>query len=254
MTTEKKKKKKLSRAGKIILDVIMIAALGVAGFSGYKLYKETEKYRVAQASYKDLRKDVLVEAEGDKKVIDWDALHAVNEDIGLWITMPGSTIDYPVIYQNDNEFYLRHLPDGTWNEAGTVFVDMNNGRDICDANTVLYGHHMLDDPLMFAELENFKDADYAADHKEIHIYSPEHEWIMYPVGGFVTTGYDDYVKVKFATAEDYQAYIDSLMERNIVESDVSLTKDDKMMLLSTCSYDVYDGRWVLFGKIEQLPD
>lgn len=251
----KNKKKKLSKTGKIILDLILVASLGTAAFSGYKLFQETEKYRVAQASYKDLKENVLVKVEEeDRKVIDWESLWAVNGDIGLWITMEGSSIDYPVIYQNDNEYYLRRLPDGTWNEAGTIFVDMNNGRDLCDRNTVMYGHHMLDDPLMFGELENFEDQAYADDHKEIHIYSSEHEWVMYPVGGFVTTGMDDYVKVQFQDDAEYEAYIDMLKSRTVFSSDVSLTKDDKMMLLSTCSYDVYDGRFVLFGKVEQLPD
>ena len=35
----KKKHKKLSRAGRIITDLILVAALGVAGYSGYKLYE-----------------------------------------------------------------------------------------------------------------------------------------------------------------------------------------------------------------------
>ena len=249
------KKKKLSKAGKLILDAIIVIALGVAGFSGYKLFKETEKYRIAQNSYKDLKEGVLVKAEdSDKKVIDWAALQAVNPDIGLWIEMEGSTIDYPVIYQNDNEFFLRHLPDGTWNEAGTVFVDMECGRELTDRNTVFYGHHMLDDPLMFAEFENFKDQEYADDHKEIKIYSPENEWVVYPVGGFVTTGMDDYVKVQFSSDEEYQEYIDMLTSRSVFSSDVTLTKDDKMVMLSTCSYDVYDGRFALFGKVVNVKD
>lgn len=247
------KKKRLSKAGKVILDLIIVVALGVAAFSGYKLFKETEKYRVAQNSYKNLKEGVLVKADdSDKKVIDWEALQEINPDIGLWIEMEGSTIDYPVIYQNDNEFYLRHLPDGTWNEAGTVFVDMDCGRELTDRNTIFYGHHMLDDPLMFAEFENFKDQEYADDHKEIKIYSPENEWVVYPVGGFVTTGMDDYVKVQFSSDEEYQEYIDMLKNRSVFSSDVTLTKDDQMALMSTCSYDVYDGRFVLFGKVVKV--
>ncbi len=249
----KKKKKKLSKAGKIILDLILVLALGMAGFSGYKLFHETQRYRVAQKSYADLKENVLVKKEEEnKKQIDWASLQAVNPDIGLWIEMEGSSIDYPVIYQSDNEYYLRRLPDGTWNEAGTIFVDMENGRDMVDRNTVFYGHHMLDEPLMFAEFENFEDQAYADSHKEIHIYSPTSEWIVYPVGGFVTTGYDDYVTIHFGSDDEYQAYIDMLKSRTVFSSDVTLTKDDQMALFSTCSYDVYDGRFVLFGKVVKV--
>ena len=252
-----KKKKKLSKAGRIILDLILVLALGMAAFSGYKLFHETERYRVAQRSYKDLKENVLVKAETEdenKKVIDWGALQAVNSDIGLWIEMEDSSIDYPVIYQDDNEFFLRHLPDGTWNEAGTIFVDMENSREMADRNTVFYGHHMLDEPLMFAEFENFEDQAYADAHKEIRIYSPDNEWVVYPVGGFVTDGTEDYVTINFSSDDEYQEYIDMLRSRSVFSSDVSLTKDDQMALFSTCSYDVNDGRFVLFGKVEKVED
>ena len=102
--------------------------------------------------------------------------------------------------------------------------------------------------------ENFKDQEYADDHKEIKIYSPENEWVVYPVGGFVTTGMDDYVKVQFSSDEEYQEYIDMLTSRSVFSSDVTLTKDDQMVLMSTCSYDVYDGRFVLFGKVVKVSE
>ena len=43
-----------------------------------------------------------------------------------------------------------------------------------------------------------------------------------------------------------------LQSRSVFSSDVTLTKDDKMVMLSTCSYDVYDGRFALFGKVEKV--
>ncbi len=255
LMSKNKSKKKLSKAGKIILDVILVLALCMAGFSGYMLFKETERYRIAEASYKDLKETVLVkkeDIEDNSKHIDWEALWAINPDLRLWITMDGSQIDYPVIYPEDNVYYLKHLPDGTYNDNGTVFVDAGNNRDLVDRNTVLYGHHMLQDPPMFAELENFKDQAYADEHKEIHLYSPDDEWIVYPVGGFVSNGMDDYVQLSFSSDEEYEEYINMLQSRSVFSSDVTLTKDDKMVMLSTCSYDVYDGRFALFGKVEKV--
>ena len=56
---EKKNKKKLSRVGRIVLDIIMVVCLGVAIFSGYQLYKGLASYNQAGNAYDNLRKDAV---------------------------------------------------------------------------------------------------------------------------------------------------------------------------------------------------
>ena len=252
------KKKKLSKTGRLILDLILVLSLSAAAYSGYMLWKETEKYRVAKKSYDDIRDTVIVRpaqdtAEGPaERVIDWNALAAIDPNIAAWIELEGSTIDYPVVQGTDNSWYLKHLMDGTYNDSGTVFIDADNNAGFADRNTVMYAHHMLDDPLMFAEVENYKEQSWYDTHKKFLIHTPDAEYEMYPVAGYVTQGTAGYIQLQFASDEEYMEYVNSFLVRSTFVSEETITAADQMLMLSTCSYDVTDGRYVLIGKLVRI--
>ena len=250
-----KKKKKLTKAGRIILDAIVIISLCLAIFSGYKLYQGIKTYQTAKNNYNDVRDTVIINHDFDtpgKENIDWDALRAINPNIAGWIYLEDSSIDYPFVYAENNDYWLRHLMDGTYNDAGTIFIDMANSRYFKDRNTVLYGHHMLQEPLMFAEVENYKQQDYYDTHKVFKIFTPEQNYEMYPLGGYVTTGTSGYIQLKFDNDEDYLRYVEDFINRSTFRSDETISAGDKIVLISTCSYVVDNGRYVLVGKLKEV--
>lgn len=246
----KKKKKKQSKAVRVLLDIILVAALITAGYSGYRLYTGMQEYNESKEVYDEINQQVIVhkdiEEEGFR--IDWDTLKNQNADTAGWIRLKDSSIDYPFVYANDNAYYLTHLFDGTYNRSGCVFVDANNQHNFQDKNTVLYAHHMRNGT-MFADVENYKDSSYYSTHKEIEIYTPEQNYIMYPVAGIVTTGTDNYVRYSFTDDSDYMNYVKYFTDRSTFQSDETIQAEDQMVMLSTCSYDVTDGRYVLIGKL-----
>lgn len=246
----KKKKKKQSKAVRILLDIILVAALITAGYSGYRLYTGMQEYHESKEVYDDINQKVIVhkDTEEDTFQIDWDALRNQNADTAGWIRLKDSNIDYPFVYASDNAYYLTHLFDGTYNRSGCVFVDANNQHNFLDKNTVLYAHHMHNGT-MFADVENYKDSSYYSTHKEIEIYTPEQNYVMYPVAGIVTTGTDDYVRYSFTDDADYMNYVKYFTDRSTFQSDETIQPEDQMVMLSTCSYDVDDGRYVLIGKL-----
>ena len=253
-----KKKKKLTKTARILLDIILVLSLGTAAYSGYRLWKETERYRAAEKNYDDIRDTVIVrpvQTDDDpdpKRQFDWAAMQAINPSIFAWIELEGSSIDYPIIQGSDNEYYLKHLPDGTYNDAGTIFMDTDTHTDFSDRVTVFYGHHMLDEPLMFAEVENYEDQRYYDSHKKFTIYTPEAEYEIYPVAGHVTSGTAGYIQLSFSSDEEYMAYIRSFTEHSDFVSEETLSETDQIVMLSTCSYDINDGRYVLIGKLKKV--
>ena len=257
-----KKKKKLTKAGKLILDLILVISLSTAAYSGYRLWKETEKYRVAGKSYSDIHQLVVKKPTHElidegaqpvpKREIDWEGLKAINPGFFAWIELEDSTIDYPVIKGDDNVWFLKHLPDGTYNDAGTIFIDVNNQTDFSDRVTVFYGHHMLDDPLMFAEVENFKNQSYYDTHQKFLIHTPDAEYEMYPLAGYVTSGTAGYVQLSFGSDEEYAAYVNDFIARSDFTSQETFSPSDQILMLSTCSYDITDGRYVLIGKLKKV--
>ena len=58
--------------------------------------------------------------------VDFERLQEENKDIIAWLYCPDTEINYPVVQSKDNEYYLRRLLDGTWNIAGTLFIDYRN--------------------------------------------------------------------------------------------------------------------------------
>lgn len=95
----------------------------------------------------------------DKPVIDWNELAKSGKDIVAWLDIPALAIAYPIVQGDDNEFYLHHLPNGEYKNAGSLFMEAANSRDLTDINTVIYGHNM-DNGSMFGKFRNMTEEDY----------------------------------------------------------------------------------------------
>ena len=250
-----KKKRKLTKFGRILSDIVIVVCLVIAGFSGWNLYKELHEYQESKETYEKLTPSVVIENPDTNEVdtaplFDWEKLKQINEDFVGWIRLDDSTVDYPFVQGTDNEYYLRHLFDGTYNNSGCVFMDVNNNRDFSDKNTILYAHNMKNGT-MFAAIEKYKDASYYDGHKVIHIYTEAATYDVYPVAGIVTDGQDDYVRTSFNDDNDFMSYVNRFVSSSTFTSEQSIEATDRMIMLSTCNYDRSDGRYVLIGKLVQ---
>lgn len=251
----KKKKKKLTKAGKIVLDVLIVLCLGVAAFSGYNLYKELNEYNTGIDTYAELTTEatkVHDESDADSSPYDYDSLSEQNPDFLGWIKMNDSKVDYPFVQGGDNAYYLKHLFTGEYNDAGCIFMDVNNASDFSDKNTILYGHNMYYGDGMFTHIELFKTQDWYDSHKEIYIYTKAQNYVMYPVAGILTNGNDDYIRTSFTDDEDFLSYVDRFVSESTFTSDYTIEADDQMILLSTCSYYMSNGRYALIGKLVKV--
>lgn len=253
-----KKKRKLTKFGRMLSDIVIVVCLFIAGFSGWNLYKELHEYQESKETYEKLTPSVVIEKpstdESGNAVtapeFDWEKLKEINGDFVGWIRLDDSTVDYPFVQGTDNEYYLRHLFDGTYNNSGCVFMDVNNNRDFSDKNTILYAHNMKNGT-MFASIEKYKDASYYDGHKVIHIYTEAATYDVYPVAGIVTDGQDDYVRTSFSDDNDFMSYVNRFVSSSTFTSEQSIEASDRMIMLSTCNYDRSDGRYVLIGKLVQ---
>ncbi|MCR5795106.1 MAG: class B sortase [Solobacterium sp.] len=249
------RKKKNRRSVSIFLDLCVVLLLGTACFSGWKLYRGLHEYSASASAYEQIRHDTVTKksesSETEEVYIDFEALKEICPDIGGWISLKDSAIDYPFVYAPDNSFYLTHLFSGEYNKSGAVFVDAGNSRDFADRVTVLYAHHMKNGT-MFADVENYKDPAYYTSHREFDIYTEEGNYKLYPLAGYVTNGSQNYVRFEFADDADFCAYVQGFIDRSDFVSAETFTADDKIVMLSTCSYDVADGRYVLIGKLHEI--
>ena len=261
MSEQKKTKKVLSKKGKVILDIILIASLIVAGISGYKLVTGLVGYHQAAQEYDTVKTEAKLptstnaSAVGEENpTVDWNYLKGVNENVAAWITLPDSSIDYPVVYADDNDYYLNHLLDGSYNYSGCIFIDYRNAREFVDKNTVMYGHHMYSQDTMFNALTNYANQSYYDSHKTYTLETPHALYEVQVVAGIQTTGTGDYIQLSFSTDAEFLAYVDSFVKNSTFQSNVTVSAGDQIVTLSTCSEAQKDGRYALMGKLVKVKD
>ena len=153
----------MNKTVKILLVILCIVCLGVFLFSGYKLFSKLSEYKAAQKSYEKMSEQYVTaetpaattspvseadtsdeEKETSPITVDFTQLLATNEDVCGWLYSKDTVINYPVAQGEDNNEYLHHLLDGTYNSSGTLFLDCECGPEFSGANSIIYGHNMKD--------------------------------------------------------------------------------------------------------------
>ena len=72
---------------------------------------------------------------------------------------------------------------------------------------------------------------------------------------FYETANNDSYQNGFVSDEDYLAYVNTLKGKSLFNLEVpEFTAADKMITLSTCDYDVNDGRLLVCGKLVSIKD
>lgn len=152
-----------------------------------------------------------------------------------------------VAQSEDNDYYLRHLLDGTRAGAGTIFMDYRNSTDLSDFNTIIYGHHMKNGT-MFAFLLNYREQEYYETHPSLFLYTPGHRYRIEMIAGY-TTGVEDGIYSLPATKENRDAILEHAKKESDFTSNVTVEEEDKLVTLSTCAYEYPNARYVVIGRL-----
>lgn len=178
------------------------------------------------------------------------SLITMNPDVYGFIYVEGTNIKYPLVQSSDNSYYLNHAVTKEYLIIGSIFVDFRCEKNITDNyNTVIYGHNMTDGT-MFNSIQKFKNADLFNSSK-IYIYTLEGIFIYEPFAFYETTKNFDYIRTYFAGKNDFYEWLSLMKSQSKFEKDVSLTSNDKILTLSTCTNVHKDGRFALQAKLVQ---
>ena len=66
---------------------------------------------------------------------------------------------------------------------------------------------------------------------------------------YVTDANDNYIKTNFYNKSEYKEFLDKIKNKSIYKSDINVDENDKIITLSTCSYEFNDARMVVHGKL-----
>lgn len=235
------------------LNVITVCLIGIILVSGYKIGKTMWEYQVAKSAYTNIsEKTAKVDLKQFTGVVDWKALKNVNPDVQGWLYQKGTVINYPVVQGTDNDTYLHTRFDKQWSGGGTLFVDCRMEKDFKGFNSIIYGHHMKDGS-MFRSIRGYtKEDGYYDKHKTLELATPHGNYHLVVFSAFITKATDeDTYKMTYDEAEK-QAYIDRAWERSelpITKDSVDVTKNDRLVTLSTCAYDYEEARYIVMCKM-----
>lgn len=224
-------------ASKVLIGVGVLLLL-VAG--GIFIWAQIG-YQQAGAAYDELSQYVtLDDSQGDGvPVVDWDALAQQSEDIVAWIYVPNTDINFPVVQGETNEQYLRALPDGTWNQSGSIMLDCDQAAPgMVGQQTTVYGHHMSDGS-MFDPIENTLDQANFDAMTTVYYLTPETTYKLTPL--YTSRVPETYVEARqenFGDEEKLVEYLRDLHEYAQAEAsdvDTRMASADRVLALVTCS-------------------
>ncbi|MCI9318955.1 MAG: sortase [Lachnospiraceae bacterium] len=178
-----------------------------------------------------------------------------NEDMGAWLQIPGTEIDYPVMWTpEDEEYYLYRGFDGSENKNGSLILDTDSCLNPLTTNLIIHGHNMKSGA-MFGCLTDYEDESYYQEHKDIILYTEECQRNYEVIAVFRSQVFrksDDVFKFynffQADTQEEFDDFYNNIKEMSLYDTGVTAEFGDRFITLSTCVYHVETGRFVVVAK------
>ena len=217
-----------------------------------QIYKP--EYKLAPGSPGNLKSDpgigdTTIGSVTNQSVID--AQNDVNSDIVGWLTIPNTKVDYLFVQAGTNEFYLHKDLNKKQAAAGSVFMDSANSKNFTDFNTIIYGHNMKNGS-MFQSLRSFADDKFFAENQTGMIFLPHSTYMLRIFAYMVVNAGDTTI---YNISPDPGTVVDGYFEyirKNAKQfRELDFTGEDKVVTLSSCSYEYSDARMVLLARLEK---
>ena len=182
--------------------------------------------------------DLIWEKNPEKEdfTIDWKALKEKNPEVVGWILIPDTDISYPIVQGSDNSYYLNHTFEKKENYAGAIFMDAGADASFQDRNTIIYGHNVKHGT-MFAELEKFKEQAFFEQHPYLYIFTEQQNYRCEIFSMYSTSATSASYRLQYADDADFKSYVDMVRELSDFNRKVSVKGQDRIVSLSTCSYE-----------------
>ena len=272
-----KKEKKPSGAGEIVRKIVLaISLITIVVSSGilvntyfiepYRFKADAQKLEAQMNESINNHSDLIVEEVNvtntnvnypEGMLAKYAQLYAANDDLAGWISIPGFEINLPIVQGNDNSYYLKKDVYGKYTRYGVPFFDyrMTDLQNL-HRNTVVYGHNMRYDDLIFGMLENYRgieDGFARAPVIECNTIYGDHTWFVY--AAFLTNskekddnGYVLPYNFIDIGEQKFIDYINEIDKRKFYTTGIDIAPTDKILTLSTCAYDFDDARLVIVAR------
>ena len=182
-----------------------------------------------------------------------------NDDMAAWLQIPGTVIDYPVMWTpRDENYYLRRGFDGSSDQNGCLILDTDSSLDPLSTNLIIHGHNMRSGT-MFGTLSDYADEDFYREHKQMILYTKECRRNYEVLAVFrsevfkkTDTVFKFYKFFQADTREEFDDFYQNIKAMSLYDTGVTAGFGDHFLTLSTCSYHTERGRFVVVA-VETSP-
>ena len=226
----------------VLVFLIALLSLGL-----YCLYDSSQVYMAADAAEYSAYKPETKDSKS------FEELRIINPDVVGWLTVNDTSIDYPVVQGPDNRKYLDTTVEGEYRLSGSIFLDYRNNPSFSDYNSIIYGHHMEQEK-MFGSLSEFGQETYFEEHPygNLHFRDEEGQWRDRGLEFFaviLTDAYDEVLYEPNVDKASRKTYLDHIYEVALHTRPLDVGTDDCLVLLSTCTTERTNGRYVLAARL-----
>ena len=199
--------------------------------------------------------ETFTESIAYQSPIDFDSLQKESSDIFAWIKIEGTNIDYPVLFhKGDNTYYLRRNIYGNYDRNGSLFIEDYNKTDFNDPVTIIYGHHMSSGEMFGKLQEIYTNPQTFKSHQKITVYTPQKS-LDYRV--FCAVPLDNSHILYYHNFNNnliFEQFFNEVYETRsllaVFDETVTVTPNDKVLMLSTCFESDYSRRYVVMAVCE----
>lgn len=241
----------MKKTAKFIVKIIdhmvnltaLLLVLMTMFLSCYMLWDSNQVYQAADA------KNYEAYIPTEKHTKSFEELQKINPDIIGWIRVNETNINYPLLQAEDDDTYMNTDAEGRYSLSGAIFLHCANKPDFSDFNNIIYGHHM-EKHMMFGDVGLFTEKKYFDEHPYGNLFFDGKD---HGIEFYALLQADAYNEKLFSvcadTSETRQAYLQEIEANAIYRRNIKITENDHLVLLTTCTSEMTNGRNILVGKL-----
>ena len=189
--------------------------------------------------------------------VDWAYWQGINPDVIGWVTIPGTSVDSPILQAHADapEYYLRHDVYGNYNPHGCIYLDAAcEELGLSSRNAVIMGHHFWNDTVAapMGIIASYTDEAFAREHARVLIQTPTAKMTYEARFAQIVNGRERVKRIDFEGAADFRAWYDGSRDGAAMVLDAE-TEPEQVISLVTCSYNIWvdNERTVLVTSMQE---
>jgi len=183
-------------------------------------------------------------------LMDFSELLKMNPDIIGRVVIEGIGLDEPIVQGTDNGYYLTHTPERKVHKNGSLFMDFRINKDFQNFNSVIYGHYRSTGE-MFGKLKLLRGQKKFDEVTEGMLYTPDKTYRLEIFAAILTPATSDFYHLIFLGRPRREMHLEMIRDEAVCYRDIGAAPDDRLLTLSTCSYEYEDARTVIIARIAE---